>query len=275
VEMKKIVLACFASLAFLGWGCERKDGAAPAQPAAKGADEATPAETTAPVPGRLDANNLSGGATVSGVVKFEGTPPRVGFYDMSAKPECVALHGDKQMPLENLTVNENGTLQNAVVYVKRGAGKYLPFKEPVVLDQIGCTYVPHVWGMMVDQDLLLKNTDGFLHNVLVTENRSMNESMPTSREILKPRWFKKPELGTTFSCAVHAWMRGFACIFEHPFYSVTGQDGKFEIKHLPPGKYTLAAWHRAYPKLKTPADVEIEVAEGDAKTQEFTFVLGN
>jgi hypothetical protein len=216
----------------------------------------------------------SGGATVSGTVKFEGKAPEAQPLPMD-KPECKKLHEGKPAPnVETLVVNANSTVKDCFVYVKAGARKYKPFKEPAVLDQRGCMYTPHVWGMMVGQDLLLKNADGFLHNVDVKENNPFNQSMPDRNDVAKRAWFKKPGVPTPFQCAVHPWMSAYACVVDHPFFSVTGADGKFEIKHLPPGKYTLGVWHERYPLLKAPTDVEIEVKEGETMTQDFTFSLG-
>ncbi|HVR75409.1 MAG TPA: hypothetical protein VMT52_13830, partial [Planctomycetota bacterium] len=158
---------------------------------------------------------------------------------------------------------------------KKGLEKYKfdPPKDPAVLDQKGCMYVPHVFGIMVNQDLKIRSSDNFLHNVNNKDN-NLNLAFPAAgHEEVRPKLFKK-EGPTKFQCEVHPWMSAYAYVSKTPFFAVTDENGKYEIKGLPAGKYTLGVWHEAYPGLKAaPAEIDVEVLGDEAKTQDFVFDL--
>jgi plastocyanin len=160
-------------------------------------------------------------------------------------------------------VDASGGVRWAVVYVKKGLeGKtFVPPAEGVTIEQIGCTYMPHVTAAMVGQKVTFRNGDPFLHNVkgLPFTNREFNYGQPT-KGIFNDVKFTMPEVPVKVVCNVHPFMAMYVCVLGHPFYAVTDAKGKFEIKNLPPGKYTLGVWHE---KLKAD-DIEIEV-KGDLK----------
>lgn len=189
------------------------------------------------------------GGTVSGSVKFVGAAPKNPTIDMSEEPQCAADY--KTPPSDPIVVvNPNGTLANVFVYVKSGLpadAKYPTPTTPVVIDQKGCEYHPRVFGIMVNQPLEIRNSDPLLHNIKTRskQNRPFNISQPTAGMTLT-KSFATPEVMLPFECNVHGWMHAYAGVLDHPFFAVTGSDGSFSIKGLPPGTYTIEAWHEKY-----------------------------
>lgn len=208
-------------------------------------------------------------SNVTGKVSFTGTAPEPQKVDMGADPTCASLHSEPVFD-ESVLKNADGTLQNVFVYVKQGLeGKTFPAPSAAaVLDQAGCHYTPHVTGVQVGQKLQIANSDSTLHNVhgMPTQSKEFNLGMPIQGMKLD-RTFDKPEVMVKFKCDVHPWMHAYVGVLEHPFFGVTGANGTFEIKDLPPGTYTLEAWHE---KLGTQTQ-EITVTEGAPASADFTF----
>ena len=207
-------------------------------------------------------------ATIKGVVKYKGRVPKARLISMKSDKTCDKLHGGKPIKDESFVVNSNGTLKWVLVYLKGVKGKYKPPKEPVVLDQNGCWYKPHVFGIMVGQKLVIKNSDPLLHNIHATpkKNRPFNFGQPI-KGMTNVHVFKKPEVPVPFKCDVHPWMHAYAGVFTHPFFAVTDDKGEFVIKNVPPGTYTIEVWHE---KLGTQSQ-KITVSAGETKTVEFTL----
>jgi plastocyanin len=167
----------------------------------------------------------------------------------------------------------NNTMGNILVWVSKGlpAGKTFPVpKTPVVLDQNGCQYKPHVMGIMVGQQYKILNSDGVLHNIhtLPKINPSFNKGMPATLTEATTV-FNKPEDVFHIKCDVHPWMSAYMAVFTHPFFSVTATDGKFTISGLDPGTYEITAWHE---KLGTQT-ATVTVGASDTKTQNFKFAV--
>jgi len=278
VTSRKLLVVFVSCVLIAALGCEKKadkEGAgAPAAPAAPGG--AAPAATPPAAATVLDPAKVENPATLTGTVLFEGTPPPRSPVSMVAKPECVERHGGQPVLTDNLIVGSGKGLKDAFVYISKGLEKYKfePPADPAVIDQKGCMYSPHVFGVQMNQDLKILNSDPFSHNINVKTNNPFNKGMAKDQapETMK-KWFKKRGVPTPVGCDIHAWMSAFACVVEHPYFAVTGEDGKFSIKGLPPGKYTLTVWHEVHPKLVAPkpADIEIEVKAGETKTQDFTY----
>ena len=207
-------------------------------------------------------------ATISGKVLFTGAAPEPQPILMDAEPICQEKYPDGAFT-EEVVVNDNGTLQNVFVYVKSGLGD-LKFPIPaqsVVLDQQGCRYHPHVLGIQAGQELIIRNSDGILHNIhpMPTLNRAFNLGQPIAMDSKKT--FDKVEVMIPISCDVHDWMSGYAGVLDHPYFSVTGTDGAFSLPNLPPGTYTIEVWHEKYGTQT----MEVTIGEKETKDVEFTF----
>lgn len=187
-------------------------------------------------------------ATVTGKANFTGTAPQNEPLSMAADPVCSSAHSEP-VYAETVVVNSNNTLKNVFVYVKEGLeGKTFPVPSaPVIFDQKGCQYHPHVLGIQVGQPFQIINSDSTLHNVhsLAEQSKQFNLGMPLQGMKLEKK-FEKPEIMTKIKCDVHPWMNAYVGVLSHPYFSVTGDEGTFEIKDLPPGDYTLEAWHEKY-----------------------------
>lgn len=203
-------------------------------------------------------------ASVSGTVKFDGTAPKAAKIDMSQDTACKGTN-----TVETVVVDK-GDLANVFVYVKDGLGNRtfdVP-KESVTLDQKGCQYHPHVLGVMAGQNLEIKNDDPTTHNIHPTpkDNREWNESQPQSAAALE-KSFAREEIMLPVKCNQHPWMKMYINVVKSPFYAVTGADGKYEIKGLPPGDYTLAFVHEKMGEQ----DQKVTLAAKDSKTLDQAF----
>ncbi len=208
-------------------------------------------------------------ATITGTVKFDGEAPNFKEIKMDADPVCLTHHNSPVYP-QSLVLGDGNTMGNVFVYVKSGLAKkdYPAPQEPVVIDQKGCMYDPHVIGVMVGQTVKILNPDGTLHNIhaMSKENPEFNMAMPKFRtEVTKV--FDKPEFMFPIKCDVHPWMSGWVSVMPHPFFATTPKDGKFKIDNLPAGTYDLEAWHEKLGVQKA----TITVAEGETKEANFTF----
>jgi plastocyanin len=212
------------------------------------------------------------GSTINGTVTFEGKPPALKPLSMDADPACAKKHS-APVPNEMLALGSGNTMGNIMVWVSKGvpAGKTYPApKTPVVLDQNGCVYKPHVMGIMVGQPYRILNSDGVLHNIhtLPKVNKQFNQGMPATLKETSTT-FDKPEAVFHIKCDVHPWMSAWIAVFTHPFYSVTGTDGKFSITGLDPGSYEITAWHE---RLGTQT-AAVTVGANETKSQNFKFAV--
>ncbi len=219
--------------------------------------EATPAPAATPI----DPATV---ATVSGVAKFDGTAPKAIKIDMSQDTACKGMNETESV------VVDNGDLANVFVYIKDGLGARtfdVP-TTPVVLDQSGCKYHPHVLGVMAGQTVQIKNDDMTTHNIHPTpkDNREWNESQPPSSAPIEKN-FAREEIMLPVKCNQHPWMKMYINVVKSPFYAVTDKSGKYEIKGLPPGDYTIAFVHEKLGEQ----DQKITVAPKDSKTVDQVF----
>jgi plastocyanin len=186
---------------------------------------------------------------------------------MESDPYC---QGQSAQTTETVSVGTAGALQNVFVYVKDGLGnRAFPVPTtPVVLDQKGCRYVPHVLGIQVGQPFEILSSDNTLHNVhaMPESNREFNKAHQLAG-IKHTHVFSTREVMVPFKCDVHKWMTAYVGVLDHPFYAVTGADGAFELKGLPPGTYTIEAWHET---LGTQTQT-VTLAEKQTGAVAFTF----
>lgn len=229
-------------------------------------------ETTgqAPAPEAAAPDVAATAATVIGTVKFTGTAPRPRRIDMSEEAACAEKYPQGAFT-EEVVVSADGKLANVFVYVKEGLPAGTKFATPtqaVVLDQQGCRYHPHVLGIQVGQSLEILNSDPLLHNINAkpTKQRGFNISQPVAG-MKTTRKFSAREIMVPVECDVHGWMKAYIGVLDHPFYSVTGDQGAFALKGLPAGSYVIEAWHEKYgTQTQT-----VTLAEGQQATVNFTF----
>lgn len=230
---------------------------AAADTAAGGA--ATPAATPAAV---ADA------ATLGGLVKFEGAPPKMPPMQMAADPFCASQH-PTPAPDEEVVVGPGGELANVLVYVKSDALKGGAPTAPALLDQRGCKYIPHVTAVQVGQQIEIKNSDNTLHNVhaMPAINSQFNEGQPVKDMVSKKKFDKVEMTPFRIKCDVHGWMKSYMAVLPHSYHSVSQMNGQFSIANLPPGNYTLVAWHEKYGQQEQ----QVTVGPKEQKQVTFTF----
>lgn len=236
--------------------CGNKETAKEEQPAA-------PAAASAPV-------DPATAGSITGAVKLDGAAPKAVRIRMDAEPNCAKEHKTPVMS-DEYVVGDKGALANVVVYVKDGLGNrtFTTPSEPVELDQIGCMYSPHVVAVQVNQSVKIVNSDPTTHNIhpVPANNKEWNKSQPPKADAITET-FAREEIAIPVKCNVHPWMKSWIAVFKHPYFRVTGKDGAFEIKNLPPGDYTLVAWHEA---LGASAEQKVTIGPKETKTVDFTF----
>lgn len=208
-----------------------------------------------------------GTATITGTIVLEGEAPSEKKIPMQGDRFCVQHNKKHADP--KLEIGENGGLPHVFVYIKKGiSAKYPPPEEVVVLDQSGCMYEPHVFGIQVGQTLRIKNSDDTAHNVhsMAKKNQKFNIAQAQKGSVAE-KTFTREEVMMKFKCDVHGWMSSFAGVVKHPFFAVTDADGHFKIEKLPAGKYTIETSHELY-GTRT---IEIEVADGESKEADVTY----
>jgi hypothetical protein len=218
-------------------------------------------------PAHIDAATA---AVISGKVAFAGKAPAMPVLDMSANPSCERLNKAKPPHAEEVVVNPNSTLKNTFVWIKSGLpdGRWNPPGDVAKLDQIGCIYEPHVLGLMVGQTLEISNSDTVNHNIHAnaTVNPGWNVTEPPRAEKRTER-FEKEEILFPVTCGVHPWMRSYLAVVSHPFFAVTGEDGSYSLKGVPPGNYTVEAVHEKYGKK----EMQIVIGARESKVVDFQY----
>jgi len=233
-------------------------------------DSAEPASETSGAATAPAGVTPSGASSITGTITYSGQVPTLPPLSMDAEPLCAELH-DGPVPAEMLVLGDGSTMGNVLLWVSGGlpAGTtWAVPTTPVVLDQKGCLYVPHVMGIMVGQPYRILNSDGFLHNIhtLPMVNRSFNRAMPaTLTEVTTT--FDQPEPVFDIKCDVHPWMSAYIGVFTHPFHTVTGTDGAYTISGLEQGTYEITAWHERL-GMQT---ASVTVGASGATTQDFSF----
>lgn len=216
---------------------------------------------------------LADGGTVKGKINFDGkmAPPKE--IRVAADAFCVQTHKDKPLFVEKYVFNmEKATLCNVVVWVKEVKGTFEPPAKPAVIDQVGCQYSPHVTAAMAGQKVEFHNSDSTAHNLKFTSqnNGQFNEGQPV-KDMVKDVVFSKAEEQMHLACSVHAWMNAYIFTFDHPFFAVSDENGEFEIKGLPAGKYTLTSWHEFDRFGPVQEEIPFEVTDGGSTDVDITY----
>jgi len=207
------------------------------------------------------------GGSISGKVTYEGTPARQKPIDMSKEPSCAAQH-TTPITTETVVTGPGNALENVVVYVSAGApDETTPPSQAASITQKGCQYLPHVVPMVVNQELKVINADQTSHNIhpLAKVNREWNKSQPPGTPPFTEK-FDKPEF-IPVKCNIHPWMHSSFVVLKNSHYSVSSGDGGFTLANLPPGKYTVTAWHEAYGDQTQ----EVTISGSETKTINFVF----
>ena len=220
--------------------------------------------TTAPKP-----SQTSTAGQITGKIYCHGDKPQLHPIQMGKDSVCAPLHTGPVYPQDG-QVNADGTLPNAFIYIKHSSAKLssAPPRTPVTLTQKGCEYEPHVMGVMVGQAFEVITLDPTAHNihVLAKANREWNVSQqPGSPSVV--RKFQHPEVMIPVRCNVHPWMKAYIGVVDNPFYAVTGKDGSFSLKGLPPGDYTIEVWTATFGTQER----HLVVRAGETTTADFTF----
>jgi plastocyanin len=204
---------------------------------------------------------------VKGVVTFEGVVPQGKKLNL---PSGCKRPGSADVYSNEVIVN-SGKVQNVLVRVMKGheglVSTLVPSEE-VILDQKGCMYTPRVVGARVGQKVTFLNSDPIFHNVrsVTNLNQRFNVAMP-KKDQRETRVFNKPELFLQAKCSVHPWMGAYVAIMDHSFFAVTNSKGEFSIPLLPPGNYTLEAWHEVFGTLTQ----DITISETGVSEVKFNF----
>jgi carboxypeptidase family protein len=254
---KPFALVAMGSLSLFACGGDSTQSTPASASKAAPAAEAKPAAPAA----------TAGSAAVSGKIAYEGTVPPAEKVKLNADPKCAAMHKDG---LERWQLHvKDGGLADVLVYVKSGIkGTFPPPAEPALLDQKGCDYHPHMLAMRTGQPLKIRNSDDTLHNIHPRPQGNPEFNLGQARQGMEStRQFDKAEVMIPVGCDVHPWMRAFISVFDHPFFTVSKEDGTFEIKGLPAGEYEIEAFHG---KLKSQAQ-KVTVKDGESATLNFTF----
>jgi hypothetical protein len=206
------------------------------------------------------------GGTISGKVTYEGTPAKAKPIDMSKEPSCAKQHATP-ITTETVVTGANNALENVVVYVSAGAPDESAPSQSVKFDQKGCQYIPHVLAFQVNQALEIANDDQTSHNIhpLPKINREWNKSQPPGTPPMTDK-YDKPEF-IPVKCNIHPWMHGNFAVLKNSHYAVTEGEGSFKLPNLPPGKYTITAWHESYGDQTQ----EVTISGSETKTVSFVF----
>ena len=208
--------------------------------------------------------------TLKGHVKYEGKSPKPKRLRMDADPVCGSSHSGPVYS-ENFKMAKDGSMAEALVWLKNVSYSGGVPSDPAVLDQKGCVYDPHVFGMVAGQELLIKNSDATLHNIhsMPKVNKEFNFAMPKVVKTKKSTFAKSEPSPFYIKCDVHPWMKTWVLVSDHPYYAVTDTNGNFSIDNIPAGTYEVVCWQEKFGSKRA---ITSEVTIGDGSiTKDFVF----
>jgi len=213
-------------------------------------------------------SSAPGSGTVKGRVTLSGNPPKFKSVDLSKEPECVKMHASSPLYPENVVTGPGNSLRNVVLYISAGASDNPPApSSPALFDQQGCHYTTHVLAFRVGQEVKISNNDPFAHNIhpLAKVNREWNKMQPPGTPPFSYAYDREEFI--RIKCNIHPWMDGYFVVLKTSHFAVTGEDGQFSLPDLPPGHYTVTAWHETYGTQSK----EINVGADESVSLDFNF----
>jgi hypothetical protein len=212
--------------------------------------------------------SAAGEGKITGTVKIDGAAPHMRGIDMSKDPYCVKANSGGAPHMETYVVGKDNGLQYAVLSLDGWSGQANVVTTEPTFNQKNCMYTPHVLGLDVTQTFKVTTEDQTAHNIHPLPNPMINvgwnQSQPPGAPAIEKSW-KNPEV-IPVQCNIHPWMHGFFVVVKGPV-AVSGEDGSFTIENVPPGSYTVKAWHEP-DETQTQ---KVTVTAGSAATANFTF----
>jgi plastocyanin len=204
--------------------------------------------------------------SINGRVTFTGTPPKPKPLDLSKEPECVKMHSEVPLLPEAVVVGPGNSLRNVVVYISAGA-QAGPWKPPAIFEQKDCHYTTHVLAVQAGQEIRITNNDPLSHNIhpMAKANREWNKIQPANTPSFSYAYDKEEFIPV--KCNLHPWMQGYFAVLKSNHFAVTGDDGRFSLPDLPPGHYTITAWHESFGTQSR----ELVIGGGEMQTVDFVF----
>jgi hypothetical protein len=208
--------------------------------------------------------------SISGRIVFTGARPAMDHLKMASDPVCVQASGPNPTN-DAVLIAPDGGLENVFVYIKDGLNPDYHFDvptAPVLLDQKGCRYSPRVAGARVGQPVEITNSDPTFHNVhgMPTAGAEFNSFQPM-RGMRERRIFAGVDVMVHFKCDVHSWMSAYVGVVNHPYFAVTSVNGRFAMPNVPPGTYTIEAWHERFGTRTA----QVTIGDRQAGTVSLTF----
>ncbi len=216
----------------------------------------------------IEATAQANTGTIKGHVRISGKLPGNPVIRMGMDPMCAKQSAGKRIVQEFVVATADGSLANVFVRLQGNVAQTPVPSQPVTIDQRGCIFTPRVVGVRVGQVLPVKNSDAFLHNshALSGKDNGFNVGQPTAGNVYNWK-AKNEEVMLHLKCDIHNWMNAYIGIVTNPYFAVSDMTGTFQIDKVPPGTYTLQAWHERFgPLTRT-----ITVKAGATATLDFTY----
>lgn len=220
----------------------------------------------------LALGSAASAGTVKGKIIFDGDADNFKRTVINTQKDPNCAKSKSKIGTDTVIINTKSdpqTIRNVIVTIKNApAGDYKAPSDPVVIDQVGCQYTPHVIAMMEGQTLTVRNSDDTNHNIHFLPEKNQEHNFTQPKKGMTKDLDLQVEDPFKVKCDVHPWMGAYIAVYNHPFFDVTGKEGTFEIKNVPAGTYTIEAWHEEFGTQTVEVTVE---SEGDEKEADLTF----